>query len=165
MPSHEAHANAYASYEDSRAAWCPHHQTLALAGLHALGKSDYFEVCAEVNPALQVRRQSALLEAARASNIHTFGWPIAIVFEGSDESPKPTRDGIVAEIPWEERSTYDYWALAHWVVLPAGDTLRRRSWRLRPLLLQHAPSEGRKTVMFLASLYRALGASDAAASI
>ena len=64
--------------------------------------------------------QSDLLKYAKNSVIHTFGWPIGVVFENIKAiSPKPREDGIFAEISTKEktgyvndgeRSTYDYWA-------------------------------------------------------
>ena len=56
--------------------------------------------------------QDRLLDAVRAAQVHTFGWPIGVVLENRDEyRPRPVVDGIVAAIPIEDRRSYDYWTL------------------------------------------------------
>ena len=63
------------------------------------------------------KSQKELLNAVRASEIRTFGWPIGITLENRDEfKPRPYADGIKAEIsivddPNSNRMSYDYWAL------------------------------------------------------
>lgn len=53
--------------------------------------------------------QGELDEAARSSEIHTFGWPIGVYLYNVPESkPHPTSEGIVAEIKTE---SYDYWTI------------------------------------------------------
>jgi hypothetical protein len=62
------------------------------------------------------KSQLDLLNAVRKSEIHTFGWPIAITLDHRDEHrPRPFADGIRAEISIAEesltgRKSYDYWA-------------------------------------------------------
>lgn len=64
------------------------------------------------------KSQVDLLTAVRASEVHTFGWPIGITLENRDEyRPKPFGDGIRAEVSIAKdelsgRKSYDYWALA-----------------------------------------------------
>lgn len=54
--------------------------------------------------------QGDLNEAARASTISTFGWPIGVYLGNRDDSrPRPRADGIAAEI--SIGSSYDYWAI------------------------------------------------------
>ena len=63
------------------------------------------------------KSQIELLGAVRSSEITTFGWPIGVLIEPSDEyRPKPMADGIVAELAVQNRplgggSSYDYWYL------------------------------------------------------
>jgi TIR domain-containing protein len=59
------------------------------------------------------KTQVELLNAVRASEITTFGWPFAVLLENRDEyKPQPFGDGIRAEvsIKQESRKSYDYWA-------------------------------------------------------
>jgi hypothetical protein len=59
--------------------------------------------------------QVELRQAAEAAQIQTFGWPIGIVIDRPEFRPRPTAEGVVAEIAIEasplERPTYDYWSL------------------------------------------------------
>jgi hypothetical protein len=55
--------------------------------------------------------QDELLVAARGATIHTFGWPIGVVLDNPEGRPKPTNEGIVAEITASTFSGYDYWSL------------------------------------------------------
>lgn len=50
-----------------------------------------------------------LLEAARAAEIHTFGWPIGVVLDPDEYRPRPTVDGITAEVNVAGQS-YDFWS-------------------------------------------------------
>lgn len=57
------------------------------------------------------KTQVELLNAVRASEIKTFGWPFAVTLESREDSkPRPFGDGIRAEISIKERKSYDYWA-------------------------------------------------------
>jgi hypothetical protein len=57
------------------------------------------------------KTQIELLNAVRASEIKTFGWPFALTLENKDEyKPRPFGDGIRAEISIKGRNSYDYWA-------------------------------------------------------
>jgi hypothetical protein len=57
-----------------------------------------------------------LLNAVRASEINTFGWPIGVTLENRDEyRPRPVADGIVPKVAMKARvlsskPSYDYWA-------------------------------------------------------
>lgn len=57
------------------------------------------------------RPQTDLLDAAYAAQIHTFGWPIGLVTDKAEYSPRPRTDGITAEIRPEQRDSYDYWSI------------------------------------------------------
>jgi hypothetical protein len=96
--------------------WFEINQQTALPGLGKLS----FQGSMELRFALHspvAKSQIELLRAVRNSQIHTFGWPIGVVFDNRDEyKPKPTADGIRAEISISEmahtgRPSYDYWAL------------------------------------------------------
>lgn len=53
----------------------------------------------------------ALRDAARASEIRTFGWPIGI-FLDNEQSPSAVQDGIEADVRFRlDDSSYDHWAI------------------------------------------------------
>jgi hypothetical protein len=57
------------------------------------------------------KTQIELLNAVRASEIKTFGWPFAVTLENREEyKPRPFGDGIRADISIKDRNSYDYWA-------------------------------------------------------
>jgi MinD-like ATPase involved in chromosome partitioning or flagellar assembly len=94
-------------------AWVRRHRARAFEGLSKSGRQGFMEVVFYSPNAVIIQPQDALLYAARNAAIHTLGWPIGIVLEKEDKRPRPTTEGIVAEIEATrggERS-YDYWAL------------------------------------------------------
>jgi hypothetical protein len=50
-----------------------------------------------------------LLKAMDTTQIHTFGWPIGIVFHETDLKPYPTESGIESKV--EDPDRYDFWTL------------------------------------------------------
>jgi hypothetical protein len=97
-------------------AWFTTRYNQASAGLRKLGRQGYMEVRASLYQPV-AKSQLELLSAVRASQIRTFGWPIAILLENKEEyRPRPVADGIVAEIAIAEGKalsgspSYDYWA-------------------------------------------------------
>jgi hypothetical protein len=96
--------------------WFADNQKAAFAGLANLR----FEGSMELRFALHSpvnKSQIELLNAARKSQIRTFGWPIGVVLDNREEyKPRPVAEGIRAEIAISKsalsgRSSYDYWAL------------------------------------------------------
>lgn len=66
-------------------------------------------------PSIAVDR-TKLLEVARKSTIHTFGWPIGVVLDRDEGRPRPTEYGISAEVistGFSNRENYDFWALSN----------------------------------------------------
>lgn len=96
--------------------WIRRHRDHAYMGLLAVLKTPlpgYLEIGFSLSGDKQNFLQRELLESAKSAQIHTFGWPIAIVLDQRDEyRPKPTPDGIYSEIAMEDRKSYDYWALS-----------------------------------------------------
>jgi hypothetical protein len=89
--------------------WISSHQATALAGLSKTGVTGFMEARFALDYPKPDWTQKVLDDAARASNINTFGWPIAVYLGNREEfRPKPKSDGIVAEI---SSGTYDYWAI------------------------------------------------------
>jgi hypothetical protein len=95
--------------------WTKELHDISLTGLAGVERGGYMEVAAQLRPPGDWG-QPQLLDAVRDAQIHTFGWPIGITLENRDEyRPRPTSDGIVAEIAISEdamnRTSYDYWKL------------------------------------------------------
>jgi hypothetical protein len=149
------------------AAWLDELRAPAVAGLAALGRTGYMEISATVEPATQAN-QRELLAAISEASVHAFGWPIGVVLDRDEYRPRPTPDGIVAEIAIADtpemgpmgRSSYDFWKLF-------------RDGRFYTLLSLHEDAHTQGVLWFdvrisrvteafllLARLYRRLGASD-----
>jgi hypothetical protein len=92
--------------------WLIRNREDARAGL---AKSNFLggkEMCFALHPPKPIWGPQELNEAARRSEIKTFGWPLGVYLENRDAfRPRPRADGIVAEIAIEDRSSYDYWAI------------------------------------------------------
>ena len=90
----------------------------AIKGITDIGLEAYIEVrYALVNQKLDIAQKN-LLDAIEKAQIHAFGWPIGAVINNADYRPRPTADGIFAEILIKNRdmfsyvkNSYDYWAL------------------------------------------------------
>lgn len=92
--------------------WFNKHQKKALAGLQGAGFNGFLEV--KMNLTSEFNFDSIILNTvSRESQIHTFGWPIAVYLDREEYSPKPDTDGIVAEISTKigNRESYDYWSI------------------------------------------------------
>jgi len=98
--------------------WLTENRRKAIAGIDEVGRSTYMEAVVALQPKGQWQQQ-VLLQQLRESQIHTFGWPIGIILDGTPKRPYPTADGIAAEVSiipsdqglFRERTSYDYWAL------------------------------------------------------
>lgn len=95
--------------------WYAEIRTAALERLPQCAGEGYFEIAFSLSPGSNLRvQQSRLLQAARSSMIRTFGWPIGIVLEAEEHRPRPTGDGITAEVcgtRWDDERSYDRWEL------------------------------------------------------
>ncbi len=95
--------------------WAEKHREAALAGLHALNFTAFMEVTFSLIGEKITKKPNELLVAAESAAIHAFGWPIAVVLMNNSEArPKPTSEGIVAEISSADGlfgPHYDYWTL------------------------------------------------------
>lgn len=93
--------------------WFDKHQRKSFANLHNLGITAFMEIKMFL-PDLSLNvSKNDLKDAARKSQIHTFGWPIAAYIDRQEYSPKPDLDGIVAEIAIKNNNdkSYDYWTI------------------------------------------------------
>jgi len=97
--------------------WFETQRQTADKGISALGISGLMELRFALHDPVS-KSQLELLNAVRAAEIQTFGWPIGIVLDNRDEyRPRPFGDGIRAEVsmandPMYGKKSYDYWALA-----------------------------------------------------
>lgn len=95
--------------------WIESHRDKAMMGLQVVQKTakpGFVEIAFALSGGKPNIAQTDLLEAAKAAQIDTFGWPIGVVLDRRDEyRPRPTADGIIAEIAAEDRKSYDYWSL------------------------------------------------------
>lgn len=90
-------------------AWFAEHRKTALPGFAKTKLDGSAEFMATLSPSPAPKHQGELLRIARDSQITTFGWPIGLVMDQGPGKPRPTTDGIVAEL--SDPETYDYWAL------------------------------------------------------
>jgi hypothetical protein len=118
------------------------------------------------------KSQIELLSAVRASQILTFGWPIAVLLENRPECrPRPFGDGIRAELAFPGartlaelgfagvRTSYDYWA-----VRKNGDFYLLQSFfedsrERNALFFNTRIVRVTEALMFAGKLYTALGAA------
>lgn len=91
--------------------WISKHRELALAGLKKCKFTGYMEIRSTLRDYKPNISQEDLLDIARKSQIHTFGWPIGVVLDRQEARPKPKTDGIVAEIESQDGGSYDYWSI------------------------------------------------------
>lgn len=97
--------------------WFELERTTAEAGMAKLGVKAGMELRFALHAPVN-KSQIDLLTAVRASEIHTFGWPIGITLENRNEyKPRPFGDCIRAEVAIQKdglsgRESFDYWALA-----------------------------------------------------
>lgn len=91
--------------------WISKHQELALLQLKKYGKSGFMEFRITLPDSKLNIPQAELLRIAKQSQISTFGWPLGVVSDRVEYRPKPTTEGIVAEIYIKERRRVDYWTI------------------------------------------------------
>jgi hypothetical protein len=128
------------------------------------------EASAQLTGAMEVRfglhnglnkSQIELLSAVRASEIRTFGWPIAVLLENRPEyRPRPFGDGIRAEIAiTDHRISYDYWAVRKNGDFYLLQSLFEDSRDRNALFFNTRIVRVTEALMFAGKLYNALGAA------
>lgn len=96
--------------------WLATQHEQALLGLESISRSAYMEAAVALHPKGSWG-QAALLAAVEGAQVKTFGWPIGVVMNRDSWRPRPTSEGIKAEIAIAEgddrldRASYDYWYL------------------------------------------------------
>jgi hypothetical protein len=89
--------------------WIEKHRSLAMQGLKDTNKRGFMEIHHFCSEAVVAKKQEELVPIAEQAAVHTFGWPIGIVLHRKEFQPRPTNDGIVANVRTDH--DYDYWAL------------------------------------------------------
>jgi len=95
--------------------WISRHREIAISGLKEIKKSAFMEIQMTLRDFTINILQGELLRQAKQAQIETFGWPIGVVLDRDDLKPKPTTDGIIAEVTIQDadrRQSYDYWTLS-----------------------------------------------------
>ena len=93
--------------------WLDAHKMEAKDGLNQAGLTAFMEVLYSPLNKLS-KSQTELLNAARAAQIETFGWPIGMVLDVPPLHPMARADCIVANVKDSEDAPlnrYDYWVL------------------------------------------------------
>jgi hypothetical protein len=142
--------------------WFQTQHTTATAGLTKLNQagsqlSGTMEVRFGLHSGLN-KSQIELLSAVRASQISTFGWPIAVLLDRDEYRPRPFGDGIRAEIA-SIRPTFDYWAVRKngdfYLLQSLFEDMHERS----ALFFNTRIVRVTEALMFADRLYTALGAA------
>lgn len=145
--------------------WFAGQKATALAGLGRFGITGSMELRFALQEPI-TKSQIELLTAVRSSQIHTFGWPIAVTLDNRDEyRAKPVEDGIQAEIAIAQRvlsarPSYDFWHLRG-----SGDF-----YLLHDLFEDHRAEQKlffdtrivrvTEAILFCSNLYKSLGVDE-----
>jgi hypothetical protein len=98
--------------------WITQQTSVALGGLAELGFRGGMIIKHTLSHPKPKFEHRQLLESSKFAEVHTFGWPLGIVTNKPEFRPRPTADGVYAEVkikvsqnaPFNE-SSYDYWAI------------------------------------------------------
>ncbi len=147
--------------------WFHIHTNTAVSGLTKLGLQSHMEI--RLGPHEPFRKsQIELLNAVRQSEIHTFGWPIGVTLENREEfRPRPTTDGIIAEVSITDRSlsgypSYDYWSLRNDGSFYLLQSLFEDSGDKNKIFFNTRIARVTESLLFSANLYQNLGAAPEA---
>lgn len=93
--------------------WISKHQDSAFSGLKRCGegKLGFMEIRMTSHDSKLNIVQKELLRVAEEGGRRRGGWPIGVVLDTEEYRPRPTIDGIVAEICIKDESRYDYWTI------------------------------------------------------
>lgn len=154
----------------STKAWLQVNKVEALKGKMKINIQATMEVFSYLKD-LEINTQSVkLLEAARESQINTFGWPIGVFIDSrEDYRPKPNSDGIKAELSikekdWvdatKEKISYDYWAInkngSFYLLKSIFEDQRKPGY----IFFNTRIVRIAETLMYLSNLYKKLGVGD-----
>lgn len=145
--------------------WFTKHSDKANKGLQQVGLSGAMELRFALHEPVS-KSQLELLNAVRTSEIHTFGWPIAVTLENREEfRPRPTADGIAAEISsaagtLSRKQSYDYWAARNNGDFYLLQSLFEDERAENALFADTRIVRITEALMFLSNFYRSLGVTD-----
>lgn len=97
--------------------WIQNNQQRAQAGLQTIGFTAHTEILFSLAGQKPTWQHRDLLEASRAAQVETFGWPIGILLDTPRQDewrPHPTSDGVIAEVACPATSGgahYDFWCI------------------------------------------------------
>ncbi|MBA7516644.1 hypothetical protein ES705_08692 [subsurface metagenome] len=92
--------------------WINEHREKAMAGLGRNNLSGFMEICLTPRDFKLNKELDELLLATEKAQIGTFGWPLGAMDSfGTEYRPKPTTEGIVNELDFKNKESYDYWTL------------------------------------------------------
>ena len=93
-------------------AWLERQRAAALVRLAEIGASGFLEAAFFRPPPAVAFVHRQLFQAAQSAQVPGTGWPIGAVVSTNPESrPRPTQEGIAAEIVDGPSQSFDYWAL------------------------------------------------------
>lgn len=139
-------------------AWVENQRSRALEGLRELGRTGFMEIRAALHSPKINKTQTDLNDAARSAPIHTFGWPIALYLDNRDDArPKPTPNGIFAEIKATAHESYDYWSIRRNGDLYILASLFEDKQRPREIFFNTRIVRVTEALLYCLRLYTALG--------
>lgn len=142
--------------------WVDLHRGKAKKSAETQSINTLWEISSFINNPNINASQGQLLVGARNSEIKTFGWPIGVMLENRDEyRPRPTGDGIVANINIGERESFDYWS---WNT--AGDfyllkSIFEDSRNPAEIFFNTRIVRTTEALLYIGRMYKELGANDA----
>jgi hypothetical protein len=145
--------------------WVRAQHAKAIAGLEAVGLSGYMEASVALKPKGAWPQQTVRSTIER-SQIHTFGWPIGIVMNRDGYQPKPTSDGVRAEVAFTDeesamgRASYDYWYMRRSGEFYLLQGLFEDTRSPNSLFFDTRIVRVTELLMFLARCYTELGVAD-----
>lgn len=152
-------------------AWFASNSAKAAAGFARLERQGAMELRTALHDPV-AKSQLDLLNAVRSAEIRTFGWPIGVLLENREEfRPRPTKDGIVAEVAIEGKGftgvpSYDYWALRNNGDFALLQSLFEDERKTGALFFDTRIVRVTESILFAAGLYENLGVQpDARISI
>ncbi|MCK4820234.1 hypothetical protein KA005_31005, partial [bacterium] len=92
--------------------WINENREIAMAGLERNNLSGFMEICLTPRDLKFNKELEELLLATEKAKIRTFGWSLGEMDNINPKfRPKPTTEGIVNELDFEDKENYDYWTL------------------------------------------------------
>jgi hypothetical protein len=136
--------------------WMETQRTRAIQGLRKAGWTAFMEIRFSSPNAVITQSQDELLSAAKLAAVHTFGWPIGVVLDREEYRPRPTAEGILAEITTEH--SYDFWALSKRLDFYTLISLFEDSRSTGVIFIDTRIVRTTEALLYCARLYRGLGA-------